>query len=846
MTMENAANQLVISTKRLLSTIYGQTVEEANNRKFFTCFSIAIRNVILPLWRATEGTYREEESKQLFYISMEYLMGRALGNNITNLKLHDAVSMALKKLGKDLDELEAEEREAGLGSGGLGRLASCFLDSLATLNLPGHGYGLRFRFGIFAQEIRNGYQVERPDRWLSGLNPWEIKKAEETVTVEFGGEVITKMDENGNSKEVLINQEKVRAVPFDTPVVGYSKDSKTTVNTLRLWSAEEEPHNFGLIAYNQGEFHKAFKNNTITYVLYPDDRHPEGKALRLKQQFFLVSASLQDILRKFKAQYDNFDLLPEKIAVQINDTHPTLVIPELMRILTQEEGIIWNKAWELTRKTCAYTNHTLMPEALEKWNIDLFKTLLPRQFDIIGRINRIFKAEIRATFPNDEEKVQRMSILNDGVVKMAHLATYGTHKINGVAKLHSELLKSMTLKDFHDIIPDHFTNVTNGITPRRWLLKANPRLAELVTSKIGDGWITDLMELRKLGEFSTDEGFVNEFLKIKHENKEKLAKFIHDNNPVKDANGNELYKVDVNPESLFDVQIKRLHEYKRQLLNILHVMKLCNDIKDNPNADFQPRTVIFGAKAAAAYTMAKNIIKLINCVARRIKEDPDLNKKLQVVYIENYNVAKAEYLFPAADLSEQISTASMEASGTGNMKFSLNGAMTIGTADGANVEMKEQIGPENWPFTFGLSSDEVIDHIKHGTYNPREVYESNETIKRVLNQLIDGTYAQSDDESAVFHQIFKNILDGLGGGTPDYFFVLKDFEDYVNTQKKVSELYKNRKEWARLAIMNMAGIGFFSTDVSINNYAEKIWNLKPTKVKDNILEKMKAEYKHSY
>ena len=746
-------------------------------------------------------------------MSMEFLLGRALGNNLINMTAYKEVKEALEEMGLNLNELEDQEPDPALGNGGLGRLAACFLDSLASLGYAAYGCGIRYRYGMFKQKIKDGYQEEKPDNWLKNGNPFELRRPEYAKEVRFGGNIRVEYDDKtGDIRFKQENYESVLAVPYDYPIVGYDNH---IVNTLRIWDAEPIV-DFQLDSFDRGDYHKAVEQQnlakTIVEVLYPNDNHYAGKELRLKQQYFFVSASLQAALEKYKKNHDDIHKLPEKMTIQMNDTHPTLAVAELMRLLLDEEGLGWDEAWEITTKTCAYTNHTIMAEALEKWPIDLFSRLLPRVYQIIQEIDRRFVAKIREMYPGNEEKVAKMQILRDGQVKMAHLAIVAGYSVNGVARLHTEILKKQELRDFYEMMPQKFNNKTNGITQRRFLMHGNPLLADWVTDKLGTkDWITDLSLMSGLKKWVDDEEALKEFMSIKYENKVRLAKYIKEHNGI-----------EVDPRSIFDVQVKRLHEYKRQFLNILHVMYLYNEIKEHPEISFYPRTFIFGAKASAGYIRAKQIIKLINSVADVVNNDRSINGKLKVVFIEDYRVSNAEIIFAAADVSEQISTASKEASGTGNMKFMLNGAPTLGTMDGANVEIVEEVGAEN-AFIFGLSSDEVINYENNGGYNPMDIYNSDADIRRVVNQLVDGTYSQGDKE--MYRDLYNSLLTAQGGSKADTYFILKDFRSYADTQKKVEEAYRDKDRWAKMALLNTASCGKFSSDRTIQEYVDDIWHL---------------------
>ena len=798
-----------------LKVLFRKSINEADDQQKFQAVAYAVKDFIVDQWMATHRTYEEQDVKTVYYLSMEFLTGRALGNIIINLKGNQAIKDAIEELGMDLDVIEDQEPDAALGNGGLGRLAACFLDSLSTLGYPAYGCGIRYKYGMFKQVIENGYQLEKPDDWLKYGNPFEIKRPEYAVEVKFGGYVAIRKDECGRDKFVQENYQSVRAVPYDLPIVGYNNN---VVNTLRIWDAEPID-TFNLDSFDKGDYQKAVEQEnlarTICEVLYPNDNHMAGKELRLKQQYFFVSASIQRAVMKYMEKHDDIRKIHEKVVFQLNDTHPTVTVAELMHILMDEYNLSWDEAWDVTTKSCAYTNHTIMSEALEKWPLELFSRLLPRIYQIIEEINRRFVLQIQAAYPDDNSKVEKMAIIYDGQVKMAHLAIAAGFSVNGVAKLHTEILKHQELKDFYEMMPEKFNNKTNGITQRRFLLHGNPLLAQWITDKIGDDWITNLKHINELSVYADDELSQKEFMNIKYKNKVRLAKYIKEHNGI-----------EVDPRSIFDVQVKRLHEYKRQLLNILHVMYLYNKLKQNPGMDFYPRTFIFGAKASAGYMRAKSIIKLINSVGDVINNDASINGKIKVVFIENYRVSNAEIIFAAADVSEQISTASKEASGTGNMKFMLNGALTLGTMDGANVEIVDEVGEEN-AFIFGLSSDEVIAYEHNGQYNPRDIYNSDADIRAVLTQLVDGTYSQGNFEE--FRDIYNSLLDGQGG-RPDMYFILKDFRSYAEAQERVEAAYKDEKKWARSAMLNTAKSGKFSSDRTIEEYAKEIWHLDKVKV----------------
>lgn len=799
------------SVKDNVKFLYRKTIEEATQEQIFQAVSYTVKDVIIDNWLETQKAYDEQDPKTVYYMSMEFLMGRALGNNLINLCAYGEVKEALDELGFDLNCIEDQEPDPALGNGGLGRLAACFLDSLATLNYSAYGCGIRYHYGMFKQKIENGYQIEVPDNWLKNGYPFELRRPEYAKEVHFGGYVRVEYDpEKGGNKFIHEGYQAVKAIPYDMPITGYDND---VVNTLRIWDAEPIV-DFELDSFDKGDYKKAVEQENlarnIVEVLYPNDNHYAGKELRLKQQYFFVSASLQAAIDKYKKKHSDIKRLYEKVTFQMNDTHPTVAVAELMRILMDEEGLGWDEAWEVTTKSVAYTNHTIMSEALEKWPIELFSRLLPRVYQIIEEINRRFILEIQAKYPGNYEKIKKMAIIYDGQVKMAHLAIAAGYSVNGVARLHTEILKNQELKDFYELMPQKFNNKTNGITQRRFLLHANPLLADWITEHIGPDWITDLPQLKKLAVYADDDKALQEFMNIKFKNKERLAKYILEHNGV-----------EVDPHSIFDVQVKRLHEYKRQLLNILHVIYLYNQIKMHPEMEFYPRTFIFGAKASAGYATAKKIIKLINSVADVVNNDASINGKIKVVFIENYRVSNAEWIFAAADVSEQISTASKEASGTGNMKFMLNGAPTLGTMDGANVEIVEEVGAEN-AFIFGLSSDEVINYENNGGYDPNVIYNTDEEIRQVLMQLINGTFS-SDTE--LFRDLYDSLLNTKNTDRPDRYFILADFRSYADAQKRVEAAYKDEKGWAKKALLNTACSGKFTSDRTIQEYVDDIWHL---------------------
>lgn len=810
---ENVFNKekFIEDVKENVKNLYRKTLEEASQQEIFQAVSYTVKDVIIDDWLATQKAFDKQDPKMVYYMSMEFLMGRALGNNMINLKMYKEVKEALEEIGLNLDEIEDQEPDPALGNGGLGRLAACFMESLATLGYAAYGCGIRYRYGMFKQKIKDGFQVEVPDNWLKNGYPFELRRPEYSYEVKFGGYVRAEVTEEGKTRFVQENYQSVLAVPYDMPIVGYGNH---VVDTLMIWDAEPMEC-FELDSFDKGDYHKAVEQENLARnlveVLYPNDNHIAGKELRLKQQYFFVSASVQRALARYKKHHDDIHKLPEKVTFQLNDTHPTVAVAELMRILLDEEGLSWDEAWEITTKTCAYTNHTIMAEALEKWPIEIFSRLLPRIYQIVEEINRRFILQIQAEFPGDNGKVARMAIVYDGQVKMAHLAIAAGYSVNGVAKLHTEILKNEQLHDFYELFPQKFNNKTNGITQRRFLMHGDPLLADWVSEHIGNDWITNLAHIEKLAIYATDKKAQQEFINIKYQNKLRLAKYIKEHNGI-----------EVDPRSIFDVQVKRLHEYKRQLLNILHVMYLYNELKEHPDMDFYPRTFIFGAKAAAGYKNAKLTIKLINNVADVINNDRSINGKIKVVFIEDYRVSIAEWIFAAADVSEQISTASKEASGTGNMKFMLNGALTLGTMDGANVEIVEEVGKEN-AFIFGMSSDEVIAHERNRDYDPMQIFNSDQDIRKVLMQLINGFYSPNDPE--LFRDLYNSLLNTQCTQFADTYFILKDFRSYADAQKRVMEAYKDEEGWAKSAILNIAHAGKFSSDRTIQEYVDDIWHL---------------------
>jgi starch phosphorylase len=808
--------EFIKCVKENVKTLYRKTMAEASEQEVFQAVSYAVKDVIIDNWLATQQTFDKEDPKMVYYMSMEFLMGRALGNNLINLTAYQEVKEALDELGFDLNTIEDQEPDPALGNGGLGRLAACFMESLATLGYPAYGCGIRYRYGMFKQKIKDGYQVEVPDNWLKNGYPFELRRPEHSFEVKFGGYVQAEPAENGRTKFIQKNYQSVLAVPYDMPIVGYNNNM---VNTLMIWDAEPMEC-FELDSFDKGDYRKAVEQENLARnlveVLYPNDNHIQGKELRLKQQYFFVSASVQRAVARYKKYHPDIHKLYEKVTIQMNDTHPTVAVAELMRILLDDEGLTWDEAWAITTKTCAYTNHTIMAEALEKWPIEIFSRLLPRIYQIVEEINRRFLLEVEEEYPGNQYKKDKMAIIHDGQVKMAHLAIVAGYSVNGVARLHTEILKNQELKDFYELYPEKFNNKTNGITQRRFLYHGNPLLAEWVTNKIGNDWITNLSHMEKLAVYVDDPKAQQEFMQIKYQNKLRLAKYIQEHNGI-----------EVDPRSIFDVQVKRLHEYKRQLMNILHVMYLYNKIKEHPEMEFYPRTFIFGAKAAAGYKNAKLTIKLINSVADVINNDASIDNKLKVVFIEDYKVSNAEWIFAAADVSEQISTASKEASGTGNMKFMLNGAATIGTMDGANVEMAEEVGKENM-FIFGMSSDEVIAHEQNRDYNPMDIFNQDQEIRQVLMQLINGFYSGNDTE--LFRDLYNSLLNTQCTQYADTYFCLKDFRSYAEAQERVEKAYRNEKGWAKLVMLNVAHVGKFSSDRTIQEYVDDIWHLDKVKV----------------
>lgn len=810
-------DNVIAKIKHYLIIALGRTHDEATDEEFYRAFVWALREEIMINWAATDHAFAKHKVRKLYYLSMEYMPGRLLESNITNISAGDIAAAVMKKMGRDFQKLMNIEQDIGIGNGGLGRLASCLMDSLATQQYPAMGFGLRYQYGIFEQEIWYGVQIERPDCWLLTNTPWELRRDSLAVHMLFGGRIRERTTDCGKKIHDLTDCEEVRAVPFDYPIIGYQPSSDFTVLTLRLWSTKDSPRNFALQSYNAGKLDQAAENTSLTDVLYPNDNNEMGKRVRLKQEFLLVSASLQSIIQQHLNVYGNLDEFGDKVRIQINDTHPALIVAELVRTLHYENHFAWDNAIEVTRAVCSYTNHTVLKEALEEWNEERVQSLLPRQYAVIERINQEFCDHLRQKFPNDEERIRRMSIIEGGQIKMAHLSMFGSHRINGVARLHSKLLREHLFKDFYELWPDKFTNVTNGVTQRRWLLLANPKLAEFISERIGFDWITDFQQIRRLAEYAKDPKTQEAFLAIKKENKSHLLDLLC--NQIKRHRDCRPQTCDIllTPDALFDIQIKRIHEYKRQIMNALHILMLYQDLKADKASRKVPRLVVVGGKAAPGYDVAKATIRLIYCLARKINEDPDTQNMLKIFFFENYNVSAAEIIIPAADLSEQISMAGMEASGTGNMKLSMNGAMTIGTEDGANIEMHEEVTTEWWPFSFGASAEEnaLLNH------NPRAIYEKEPKIKAALDALIDGSLTENEAEEKSFKMLHEQLIN------TDKYHVLHDIMDYYHTHQKVEELFSDPNKWAEYAIHNIAGMGKFSTDESIKNYATKVWEIQP-------------------
>ena len=840
---EKLAENLIRKVKSHLIRTVGRTVEDASSEEFYRAFSYAIREETMINWMATARTIAQQKVRMLYYLSLEYLPGRLLLNNLINLSSMDLVRIVLQRMNRNFRDIMQCEEDPGLGNGGLGRLASCFLDSLATHHYPAQGYGLRYQYGIFEQQLWNGVQVETPDCWLLNEYPWEFRRDQRRVHVKFCGTPKARLNMYGDEVLDLLESEEVGALPYDYPIVGYNKPhTNFSVVSLRLWSTKDSPRNFLLQRYNAGNLGQASENTSLTDVLYPSDYTDVGKRIRLKQEFLLVSASLQDIIRHHLVLFQNFREFADKVRIQINDTHPSLVIAELIRILTKNYDIPWKKALEITLTCTGYTNHTILSEALEQWDKSLFYYLLPRQYKIIERLNQDFCNTVRAKFPSDEDRIRRMSIIENGKVRMAHLAIVGSHKVNGVAELHSEILKQSVFKDFYELYPDRFINITNGVTQRRWLLECNHELANFITQRIGEEWITDFTQIKGLASFAKDAESQQEFLEIKRKNKLRCIDFLNRENPTRNAIGHIISPSPlIEIDSLWDVQIKRIHEYKRQLMNILHLIMVYQELKENPHGRIK-RTAIIGGKAAASYETAKEIIRLIFCVARKVNRDSTIAGKLKIVYLENYDVTKAEVVIPAADLSEQISTAGTEASGTGNMKMAINGALTIGTRDGANIEMEQEITSKWWPFAFGCSAEEIQDMKTKGTYSSKDVYEGNAKIKRAVDALRDRSFADSDEEHHAFSDLYHKLIEMHYGEAPDRYFTLKDLQSYYETQLKVEQFYQDSHLWAEYAIHNIAGMGKFSSDNSIHNYAKLVWGIEPCLLDQELLDRVRYDY----
>lgn len=841
--LEEKAEMMTRKIKLYLITTMGVTVNEASPEEFYRAFALALREEVMINWTATAKTCRKERARTLYYLCMEYLPGRFMGNNITNINATALVQRVMKKMNRCCEEELFYESDPGLGNGGLGRLASCLLDSLATQHYPAIAYGLRYQYGIFDQEIWGGMQVERPDPWLLHENPWEFRRDGSAASVYYAGREIAMQNKRGEEVYDLAGYEEVRALAYDIPIIGYQELGEFNVNTLRLWTTKESPRNFQLQRFNAGQLEQAGENTALTDVLYPNDNNEVGKRIRLKQEFLLSSASIQDIIGHYLRHYPDMSFFADKVRIQINDTHPALAIPELIRTLTKDHDFLWGEAWEVVRTCFGYTNHTVLKEALEEWNQNRLQALLPRQYRIIERLNMDFCGSIRKQYPADEERLRRMSFIEGGQVKMAHLAIYGSRKVNGVAALHSEILKKTLFKDFNEMYSDRFINVTNGVTQRRWLLHCNPLLAAFITKRIGSGWITDFLQLKELARFAEEEESLKELIAIKKENKKKLIEFVKRQNPVRDSFGRIQYFTDpLDSEALFDVQIKRIHEYKRQLMNALHVLMLYFELQENPDSRSIKRQVIFAGKAAPGYEIAKCIIQLIYCVAKKINNDPRVNSKLRVFFVENYDVSKAEVLIPAADLSEQISTAGMEASGTGNMKLAINGALTIGTEDGANIEMHESVTDDWWPFSFGSSSEEIHAFKENCSYNPWDIYSKGGLIARAVDALKDHSLAETDTEHQSLCLLARSLLESQYSEGADRYFVLHDLLSYYETQKKVEEMFLDPLKWAKYCLHNIAAMGPFSTDCSIHNYAKEVWGIASYPVDRTILEQVRAEH----
>lgn len=838
--LETQADNIVSKIHHYLITMMGQTIDETNDEQFYLAFSHALREEVMINWTATSHSFEESKSRMVYYLSMEYMPGRLLGNNITNISATDLVQCVLKKMNRNFSKILSQESDIGVGNGGLGRLASCFMDSLATQQYPAMGYGMRYQYGIFEQDLWCGIQIERPDCWLLTKNPWEFRRDRLAVSIEYAGKPISRKNRHGEEVYNVADPEEVRSLPYDLPIIGYRPDPSFSVLTLRLWSTKESPKNFQLQRYNAGQLDEASENTSLTDVLYPNDNHETGKRIRLKQEFLLVSASIQDIITRHLTVFGDLKDFGDKVRIQINDTHPALAVSELMRILTNVHDMTWGEAFEITTSCISYTNHTVLKEALEEWNQNRLHYLLPRQYHVIERLNDDFMRDVRKAFPNDEERVKRMSIIEGGQVRMANLSIYGSHKVNGVAKLHSEILKESIFRDFYEMYPDRFTNVTNGVTQRRWLLHCNPSLAEFITARIGNKWITDFSEIAKLRDYAEDPESQAAFLEIKKENKQHLLDYIIQTHKEKygEVNPEEFLDTD----AIFDVQIKRLHEYKRQFMNGLHALMLYNEIKKKPDSRKVKRLILIGGKAAPGYFIAKNVIRFIYCLSRKIMSDPVVSKKLRLYFFPNYNVSNAEKIIPASDLSVQISTAGMEASGTGNMKLSMNGSLTIGTEDGANIEMHEGVTDKWWPFSFGASAEENHHRLAEKNYSPWTNYNENAALKEAIDALQNGSLAENEAEHEALHSLYINLMEGPPGGMADRYFILDDLPHFYEAQKKVEELYLDRNRWAQFALHNIAGMGHFSTDRSIRDYADDIWGVTPCPPSNEQLAHIRAEY----
>lgn len=841
--LQNAANALCNKVKHYLITMMGCTLEEATDEEFYRAFALALREEIMINWTACMHTYRDRAARMLYFLCMEYMPGRFLGNNVTNIHATPLVKQVMKMMKRDYEIEVRYEPDPGLGNGGLGRLAACYLDSLATQGYPAIGYGLRYQYGIFHQELWEGNQVERPENWLLHENPWEYRRDTHAVSVFYGGTPIPVVNKKGVEVLDLDDCDEVRALAYDFPILGYKESTDFSANTLRLWSTKESPRNFQMQRYNAGLLDQAAENTALTDVLYPNDNNETGKRIRLKQEFLLVSASLQDILRHHLYVFPDMSSFADKVRIHINDTHPALVIAELQRLLIRVHDFGWEEAWDVVKAICNFTNHTILKESLEEWNENRVRTLLPRQYHVIERLNLELLSAVRQKFPGDEERVRRMSIIESGQIKMAHLAIHGSHHVNGVSPIHTEILKRVVFKDFYELYSEKFLNVTNGVTPRRWLLYCNPALAQFISKRIGPEWLTDFTRIQELAKHAGDEEAQRVFWEIKKKNKQKLLHFLQDNNPMRDVHGRVVGNYVLHDDAaLFDVHVKRIHEYKRQLLNILHAIMLYHELKASPHARQIKRLICFAGKAAPGYTIAKNIVNLIACVARKINTDHDVSEALNVLFIENYNVSHAEVIIPAADLSVQISTAGTEASGTGNMKLAMNGALTIGTEDGANIDMHQQIGTRWWPFGFGASAQEIGRMKSERSYNAWEIYQHNPAIQRAVDSLRDGTFCENESEHEAHTSLYKELLQGQFGEIPDRFFVLYDLPAYYETQKKVETFYTQPLKWAECALHNIAGMGNFSSDESVHHYAKHVWDLQPCHVDKEELARVRVEY----